>query len=417
MSETPSSSGWSGRISDNSSGIGSSIWSRLGLGSNTSAVPGGLSSKMVTSPPQKPSSSLDGDTLEDNYNDATLPKERTSPSGELAGKEIPESMYRNGLFERILSADNVDLKELRNIAWNGIPWKYRTRVWQLLLGYMPTNKARREAAMTKKRKEYADSITTYYDIPDIERSPEESDLLRQIIVDLHRTCPMVPLFHQPVVQKLMERILYIWSLRHPASGYVQGMNDLLTPLLLVSLHPFVQGDVIRADIAQIDDKSMLNVEADAFWSLTKLLDGIQDHYTQSQPGIQRMVLKLEDLVRRIEKDLDQHLSNEGIAYLQFAFRWMNCILLREMPLRAIIRLWDTYIAEDGTSGFETFHVYVCVVLLQTFKEQLLSGHFQEMMLFLQEMPTMEWGERDVEPVLSQAFILASLYEGAQSHLN
>ena len=33
----------------------------------------------------------------------------------------------------------------------------------------------------------------------------------------------------------MERILFIWAIRHPASGYVQGMNDLVTPFLHVFL--------------------------------------------------------------------------------------------------------------------------------------------------------------------------------------
>lgn len=37
----------------------------------------------------------------------------------------------------------------------------------------------------------------------------------------------------------MERILYIWAIRHPASGYVQGINDLLTPLYVVFLSAHV----------------------------------------------------------------------------------------------------------------------------------------------------------------------------------
>ena len=32
--------------------------------------------------------------------------------------------------------------------------------------------------------------------------------------------------------------------------------------------------------------------------LCKLLDGIQDHYTYAQPGIQRTVFRLKELVRR-----------------------------------------------------------------------------------------------------------------------
>lgn len=38
-------------------------------------------------------------------------------------------------------------------------------------------------------------------------------------------------------------------------------------------------------------------EADAYWCLCKLLDGIQDHYTHAQPGIQRTVFRLKELVR------------------------------------------------------------------------------------------------------------------------
>lgn len=89
-----------------------------------------------------------------------------------------------------------------------------------------------------------------------------------------------------------------------------------------------------------------NIEADAFWCFSKLLDDIQDHYTCSQPGLQRMVLRLEDLINRLDKELHAHFQEEGIQYLQFGFRWMNCALLRELPLRAILRLWDTYFSED-----------------------------------------------------------------------
>jgi TBC1 domain family member 2 len=40
--------------------------------------------------------------------------------------------------------------------------------------------------------------------------------------------------------------------------------------------------------------------------------------------------------------LHHHLEVMNIEYLQFAFRWMNNLLMREIPLCCIIRLWDTY---------------------------------------------------------------------------
>jgi hypothetical protein len=41
--------------------------------------------------------------------------------------------------------------------------------------------------------------------------------------------------------------------------------------------------------------------------------------------------------------LYRHLKNQHIEFLQFAFRWMNNLLMRELPVRCTIRLWDTYL--------------------------------------------------------------------------
>lgn len=49
-----------------------------------------------------------------------------------------------------------------------------------------------------------------------------------------------------------------------------------------------------------------------------------------------------------------HLEGEGIDFLQFAFRWVNCLLIREVPFSAAIRLWDTYLSEG--SRFSNFLV-------------------------------------------------------------
>lgn len=51
------------------------------------------------------------------------------------------------------------------------------------------------------------------------------------------------------------------------------------------------------DIETLSEEMMYAVEADSYWMLCKLLDGIQDHYTNAQPGIQRTVFKLKELVR------------------------------------------------------------------------------------------------------------------------
>jgi hypothetical protein len=135
--------------------------------------------------------------------------------------------------------------------------------------------------------------------------------------------------------------------------------------------------------------------------LTNLLAGIQDHYTSDQPGVQRMVMRLEELVTRIDADLASHFKHVGIEFLQFSFKWMNCLLLREFNLKCVCRLWDTYIAE-GDGGFEDFHVYVCAAFLCQFSSQLQSMEFDELFAFMQHIPTDDWGDTEVEILLSQA---------------
>jgi hypothetical protein len=57
--------------------------------------------------------------------------------------------------------------------------------------------------------------------------------------------PLMPIFQQTVVQELFERILFIWAIRHPASGYVQGINDLVTPFFVVFLSEFIDNGKMK----------------------------------------------------------------------------------------------------------------------------------------------------------------------------
>jgi len=272
--------------------------------------------------------------------------------------------YKEKEFDRVISSPVVDITDLRKLTWNGIPPHHRPQAWKILLGYLPTNTSRRNQTLKRKRSEYRDAIAQHYDIDDHSRTMQEQETLRQVLVDVPRTAPDVPLFRNDLIRQSLARLLYIWAMRHPASSYVQGINDLATPLLAVFLSEYFDGNVLEAEQLDVDltQDILDNVEADVYWCLTNLLAGIQDHYTQDQPGVQRMVMRLEELVARMDVGLTQHLETTGVQFMQFAFRWMNCLLLREFDLKCIIRLWDTYLSE-GEGGFETFHVYVCAAFL------------------------------------------------------
>ncbi|KAK8515986.1 hypothetical protein V6N13_093243 [Hibiscus sabdariffa] len=317
-------------------------------------------------------------------------------------------------FSRELSGQTVILERLRELSWSGVPPYMRPNVWRLLLGYAPSNSDRREGALRRKRVEYLDCVAQFYDIPDTERSADEISMLRQISVDCPRTVPDVAFFQQAQVQKSLARILYTWAIRHPASGYVQGINDLVTPFLVFFLSEYLKGSIDSWSLSDMPSEKISDIEADCYWSLSKLLDGMQDHYTFAQPGIQRLVFKLKELVRRIDEPVSRHMEDQGLEYLQFAFRWFNCLLIREIPFHLINRLWDTYLAEGD--ALPDFLIYIFASFLLTWSDELQKLDFQEMVMFLQHLPTQNWTYQELETVLSRAYVWHSMFNKSPSHL-
>ena len=93
------------------------------------------------------------------------------------------------------------------------------------------------------------------------------------------------------------------AIRHPASGYVQGINDLVTPFLVVFLSEHLEGNMDSWSMDNLSGQDISNIEADCYWCLSKFLDGMQDHYTFAQPGIHLLIFRLKELVRRIDSNV------------------------------------------------------------------------------------------------------------------
>ncbi|KAH1171506.1 hypothetical protein KIL84_007124 [Mauremys mutica] len=113
-------------------------------------------------------------------------------------------------FRQLLSSHNTDLDELRKCSWPGVPREVQPVTWRLLSGYLPANKERRKLTLQRKREEYFGFIEQYYDSRNEEH---HQDTYRQIHIDIPRTNPLIPLFQQPLVQEIFERILFY--LGHP----------------------------------------------------------------------------------------------------------------------------------------------------------------------------------------------------------
>jgi len=106
------------------------------------------------------------------------------------------------VFQRILSSEEVDLFSLRKICWSGIPEKHRALCWLLLLvscgflmlaysrkGILPPQTARHPKALERKDLDYVLFLERFLSSDLGSFTAEEMKSLKQIEIDLPRTCP------------------------------------------------------------------------------------------------------------------------------------------------------------------------------------------------------------------------------------
>lgn len=120
-------------------------------------------------------------------------------------------------------------------------------IWSLLSDYIPIDQEIKEDTLARKREEYISIVNHHFDearmdstVQDLahkiqDMSSYETLNFKQIKIDVYRTQPEVELFSSQPLQTMLIRILFAWTMRHPASAYVQGINDLAAPMVLVFL--------------------------------------------------------------------------------------------------------------------------------------------------------------------------------------
>lgn len=147
---------------------------------------------------------------------------------------------------------------------------------------------------------------------------------------------------------------------------------------------------------------------------SKLLDGLQDLFTKDQPGLYKMLEKLQLIIERVDPVLHQHLIKEEIMYQEFAFRWMNCLLVREFSIPLIFRLWDNYLSSPNK--ISSTHVYVCAALMTHLTPKFLPLNHSELILFIQSLDPDDWKPDQIETILAQAYVYDKMFSNSPSHL-
>lgn len=157
-----------------------------------------------------------------------------------------------------------------------------------------------------------------------ERVSEWLWTLHQIVVDVVRTDNHLLFYEDTRNLARMSDILAVYAWVDPATGYCQGMSDLLSPFVVL-----------------FDDN------ADAFWCFERLLKRMRDNFQMEGPtGVMKQLQSLWRILELTDKEMFVHFSRIGAESLHFAFRMLLVLFRRELSFNEALSMWEMMWAAD-----------------------------------------------------------------------
>ena len=239
---------------------------------------------------------------------------------------------------------------------------------------------------------------------------------RQIEIDLPRT--LISLLHDRRVVLLFRHVLFVWAVRHPASSYVQGMNDILQPFFFIFIQQYypdlTPNEIInKPNIDDVTDEQLADIEADCFWCFSRLLDGIQDAYTKDQPGLYRMIDNLQKVIKKENPTLASYISDQEIPYTDFTIRWMGCLFVRDFHLEQLFRIWDMFVSDPTKIALT--EVYICASMLEILSDDLLQCPKTDFIMKIQSITPDYWTMDKVEFILALSYVYQNDFPLSQNN--
>lgn len=237
----------------------------------------------------------------------------------------------------------------------GVAHSIRQSVWKYLLDYYPWHMTHTELRLlTKKRtEEYFSMKLQWRSMTEGQeaRFSEYRDRKSLVEKDVNRTDRTHPFFagdNNPNLVVLQD-ILLTYVMYNFDLGYVQGMSDILAPLLL-----------------------LLGNEVDSFWCFVGFMDKIASNFDMDQAGMKHQLLQLQQLLTFASPELASHLAQKDSGNMYFCFRWLLVWFKREFSHRDIMRLWEVLWTSLPCGNF---HLLICVAILDAEKDILISKDY------------------------------------------
>lgn len=286
----------------------------------------------------------------------------------------------------------IDLGTIRKYGFEGIPDDsgLRSIYWKLLLGYLPDEKVLWYDTVVEERKQYKE-LKEYFLVPlraELEKKAsnrgyrsEDLDRLTVIKNDVHRTLPDLHFFSVggsgTKHGEALVNILFVYSKTNTAIQYVQGMNEILAPILYVLC-------------TDPPCETLEDVEADAFFCFSHLMAEIDGCFCrrldESMLDTHSTIGKYNALLATLDPELFVHFKQVGLDPRFYSLRWLSLLFSQELQLPDTLRLWDSLFADERRFEFLLF--FACAMVI-SHKQELMRSGFAEALELLQNYPPLD----------------------------
>ncbi|KAL2101358.1 hypothetical protein ACEWY4_003119 [Coilia grayii] len=260
-------------------------------------------------------------------------------------------------WEQFLDAEGrvTDPDRVKQLVFRGgIVPSLRKEVWKFLLGFYPWSSTfkEREDIVRVKTDEYFRMKVQWKSVS--EEQEMRNSLLRGyrslIERDVNRTDRQNTFFsgNDNPGLVLLHDVLMTYCMYNFDLGYVQGMSDLLSPLLFVTQN-----------------------EVESFWCLTGFMDMVHQNFEESQEAMKHQLLQLSLLLRALDPELCDYLDSQDSGSLCFCFRWLLIWFKREFSFEDILSLWEVMWTQLPCSNF---HLLMACSILESQKGELIGSN-------------------------------------------
>ncbi|XP_077451908.1 TBC1 domain family member 15 [Stigmatopora argus] len=270
------------------------------------------------------------------------------------------------------------LKE--SIFRGGLCHAVRKEAWKFLLGYFPWGSTleQRKSLQRSKTDDYFRMKLQWKSVSEEQekrnwRLREYRSLIEKDVERTDRSNPFYRGADNPGLV-LLHDVLMTYCMYDFDLGYVQGMSDLLSPLVFV-----------------------LESEADAFWCFVSFMEQLHRNFEEQMLGMKAQLIQLGSLLRLLDPSFLNYLESQDSGYLYFCFRWLLIRFKREFAFHDVLRLWE--VMWTGLPC-RNFHLLLCCAILDSEKSKIMEEKFgfSEILKHVNQLSM----KLDVEEILQMA---------------